>query len=783
MELSPSTPSHEVLLQHAAWVRRLARELVHDRAAAEDLAQDTWLALLRARPAHDGPMRPWLARVARNRAALRLRRASARSAREHEAARPEAVPSAEELVGRMELQRQLVEVVLALAEPYRGTIFLRFYEGLSAAEIAASRGCPESTVRSQLTRGLELLRARLDADHGGDRSTWATMLAPLLDVPLEAGAATTAQFFVSAAPFVWLAAFLTLATGLLWYVSTSSGDEAQRRAARSVRVDVAAVDDEARGATIDSVASEGSAPRRGATPPREPSTWRLVDPQNGQPLAAYTLEPLESGVTPDDSRVRWTSDANGLVVLPVGTESVVPTDHPRLAVDVRGALARVLSPLVRAAQTLPPADNEVDEGADVATLVVPAGPTFGLQFDTSARFELADLDARLVASGRTELLDDGLTRQVAPVRAQPAGNTHRGPWVRFGAVPAGADAPSARWTLEVRDGAGFVFGTAALPDVLGAAIHDVRVPLAPTGTVRGVVTGIDAEQRAAVALVLHSGEVTSDEALVDGATMRVSGDLPLDGRFDLRWLAPGTYTLALSSVAHQRWTRVLTVEAGTMVEVDAALVPKPPGGRIAGDVRTASGGDPGKSLVFLFDATGGLQSVETLVWQSDPARSGAYFARFEFPDLPAEPYHVEVVTLARALPSRAEPAPVTAPRADVSVVLQDLGPALDVELEALDAVTGEALETIELVARLDGGHERLYIAGRDEGGARSWLRVFGRMRWGRTLGAAPLVGLPDSAELRWTVRAPGYTPLVGDRGALEVIAPGRARLVARLRRS
>ena len=63
----------DIYLQHAAWVRNLALELVRDASAADDLVQETWLAYLKTNPDSDRPLRPWFARVLRNGAALRHR--------------------------------------------------------------------------------------------------------------------------------------------------------------------------------------------------------------------------------------------------------------------------------------------------------------------------------------------------------------------------------------------------------------------------------------------------------------------------------------------------------------------------------------------------------------------------------------------------------------------------------------------------------------------------------------------------------------------------------------
>ena len=109
--------------------------LVRDGHAAEDLVQETWLAALRARPAEDRPLRPWLGNVLRNFARQRARRERIVAWNEEEPCE-EPLPSAAALAERAELSARLVRAVLGLAEPYRSTVLLRFYEGLSSSEIA-----------------------------------------------------------------------------------------------------------------------------------------------------------------------------------------------------------------------------------------------------------------------------------------------------------------------------------------------------------------------------------------------------------------------------------------------------------------------------------------------------------------------------------------------------------------------------------------------------------------------------------------------------------------------
>jgi DNA-directed RNA polymerase specialized sigma24 family protein len=58
----------ELLSRHTGWLRRLAIELLGDSHRADDLLQETWLALLRNPPREVQHERAWLGAVARRRA-------------------------------------------------------------------------------------------------------------------------------------------------------------------------------------------------------------------------------------------------------------------------------------------------------------------------------------------------------------------------------------------------------------------------------------------------------------------------------------------------------------------------------------------------------------------------------------------------------------------------------------------------------------------------------------------------------------------------------------------
>lgn len=57
---------------------------------------------------------------------------------------------------------------LALPEPQRVAVVLRYYERLEYAEIAALTGVAEGSVRSRVSRGLAALRTTFREEHDDD---------------------------------------------------------------------------------------------------------------------------------------------------------------------------------------------------------------------------------------------------------------------------------------------------------------------------------------------------------------------------------------------------------------------------------------------------------------------------------------------------------------------------------------------------------------------------------------------------------------------------------------
>src|SRR6185369_13486589 len=158
--------------------------LVLDAARADDVTQQTLLEALQRAPVRVDHPRAWLATVARNFARSWSRGDARRHSLERATARPEAEPAADEVVVRTAQHHQVVGAVLALAEPYRTTVLLRFFENLKPGAIAKRTGVPVETVRTRLKRGLELLRAELVQRRG----SWAAVVVGLIEPGVHAAA-------------------------------------------------------------------------------------------------------------------------------------------------------------------------------------------------------------------------------------------------------------------------------------------------------------------------------------------------------------------------------------------------------------------------------------------------------------------------------------------------------------------------------------------------------------------------------------------------------------------
>jgi RNA polymerase sigma-70 factor (sigma-E family) len=154
--------------RHHGDLVRLATLLLRDRAAAEDVVQDVF-AGIHAR--HGGVQRPEAAMpylraavINRCRSALRRQAVARRLGllRDREIGLTEV--SAETDVIRAEERREVLAALTTLPARRREVLVLRYYLGLSEAEIAATLGISQGTVKSTAARGIAALAKALGED-------------------------------------------------------------------------------------------------------------------------------------------------------------------------------------------------------------------------------------------------------------------------------------------------------------------------------------------------------------------------------------------------------------------------------------------------------------------------------------------------------------------------------------------------------------------------------------------------------------------------------------------
>jgi RNA polymerase sigma-70 factor, ECF subfamily len=148
-------------LFRAHWPRayRAAFLIVHDHAAAEDIAQEAFVAAVRAIHRFDRGRQfaPWIGRIVTNRAIDFTR---ARAAR-HEA--PGELPercTADQSTGGG-YSEEVIAALATLSPEHRAVVVMRYVLEYTPGEIAAALELPRGTVNSRLRRALDVLDSRL----------------------------------------------------------------------------------------------------------------------------------------------------------------------------------------------------------------------------------------------------------------------------------------------------------------------------------------------------------------------------------------------------------------------------------------------------------------------------------------------------------------------------------------------------------------------------------------------------------------------------------------------
>lgn len=138
---------------HWPGAHRAAYLVVHDSAAAEDIAQDAFLAAIDNLDRFDRrrPFAPWLHRIVVNRAVDWARREALRRKADDPAAEPRAPAS------RQEVGEDLMRALAQLPPEQRAVVVLRHLLEYTPGEIARMLELRRGTVNSRLRRGLDRL--------------------------------------------------------------------------------------------------------------------------------------------------------------------------------------------------------------------------------------------------------------------------------------------------------------------------------------------------------------------------------------------------------------------------------------------------------------------------------------------------------------------------------------------------------------------------------------------------------------------------------------------------
>jgi RNA polymerase sigma-70 factor (ECF subfamily) len=150
--------------EHYRAIYRYAWFRVGDSAAADALAAEVFLEAVRGIGGYryrGTSFRAWLYRIAHNLTADYLRRSFKRAA--HESAEPSGTPALTDVdfAPALLARRDLHEAVARLTDDQQQIVILRFFEGLSLAEVSAATGRREGAIKSLQHRAIGRLRALL----------------------------------------------------------------------------------------------------------------------------------------------------------------------------------------------------------------------------------------------------------------------------------------------------------------------------------------------------------------------------------------------------------------------------------------------------------------------------------------------------------------------------------------------------------------------------------------------------------------------------------------------
>ena len=153
-DAKPEVDKHTAVEKYFDTVYRLALSQTKDAQRADDVLQEVFLRYIRTDKPFESEehIKAWLIRVTINCAKSSFTNSWYKKT----------VPLTEDIAFEIPEQEELYNIVAKLPKKYRTVIHLFYYEDLSVKEIAEITKSKESTVKSQLHRGREMLKSMLE---------------------------------------------------------------------------------------------------------------------------------------------------------------------------------------------------------------------------------------------------------------------------------------------------------------------------------------------------------------------------------------------------------------------------------------------------------------------------------------------------------------------------------------------------------------------------------------------------------------------------------------------
>lgn len=155
-----------LMKRHGNAVYRYCRQALADAALADDVHQQIFIQAYRDLPTFQprAAVRTWLFAIARHRvldAAKSRRLEQARTSDDDLTDAPAPQPLPPSTLDDLQLRSALEASIARLSEPSRTAVLLRFRQGLTFEEIAATVGESAGTVQARVSRALAVLRRDL----------------------------------------------------------------------------------------------------------------------------------------------------------------------------------------------------------------------------------------------------------------------------------------------------------------------------------------------------------------------------------------------------------------------------------------------------------------------------------------------------------------------------------------------------------------------------------------------------------------------------------------------